>query len=53
LKEKEEETVAAQEAATAAVVANMRRAELDLEVGDLLSELIDIKVIDCIFKFKL
>lgn len=44
VKEKEEETLAAQEAASAAVMANMRRAELDAEVNELVSELIEYKV---------
>ena len=44
VREKEEETVAAQQAASAAVMANMRRAELDAEMNDVINELIDYKV---------
>jgi len=45
VQEKEDETLAAQEAASAAVTANMRRAELDVEIADVISELIEYKVI--------
>jgi hypothetical protein len=45
VREKEEETEAAQQAASAAVMANMRRAELDAEMNDLIYELIDYKVL--------
>eukprot|EP00597_Dinobryon_sp_UTEXLB2267_P000266 CAMPEP_0170069268 /NCGR_PEP_ID=MMETSP0019_2-20121128/8001_1 /TAXON_ID=98059 /ORGANISM="Dinobryon sp., Strain UTEXLB2267" /LENGTH=514 /DNA_ID=CAMNT_0010277259 /DNA_START=227 /DNA_END=1771 /DNA_ORIENTATION=+ len=42
--EKKEELQAAQEAATAAVMANMRRAEVEQENADVLNELIEIKM---------
>ena len=42
--EKREEMEGAQEAATAAVLANMRRAEVEQENADILNELIEIKV---------
>jgi len=44
LQEKEDETLAAQEAASAAVTANMRRAELDVEIADVINELIEYKM---------
>eukprot|EP01038_Epipyxis_sp_PR26KG_P005754 gene5754-7944_t len=44
IREKNEETAAAQEAATAAVQASMRRAELEMENDDILAELIEIKM---------
>lgn len=44
VQEKEDETLAAQEAASAAVTANMRRAELDVEIANVISELIDYKM---------
>lgn len=43
VREKDEETLAAQEAASAAVMANMRRAELDAELSELIGDLIDYK----------
>lgn len=43
----------AQEAATAAVMANMRRAEVEQENGDILNELIEIKAIPTILNWYL
>lgn len=49
LREKDEETVAAQQAAAEAVRANMKRAELDGEIQALVDELVSSKVFSLIF----